>query len=186
MGMKYTTNGWTVSDKALESLSKIVKPGTRVLEFGSGVSTQFFLDSGCDVDSFDNDPDHAHPHAKIVGLVECGDYDFDRMFLEKNLDFGKFKPISQVVHTRQHNVFYDIDKGSLKNAYGIVSIDGPHGNGRSLAFLHCMGRLEPGTFIFMDDYDHYDFLERCRSIFNVEVVTQNNEPHDRFVLVKTA
>lgn len=184
MGIKYNTNGWTISDDGIETLRKIITPGMNVIEFGSGISTQFFLDFGCMVDSFDNDLAHSHPHAKVVDLVECDDESFERMFATKLLDSTAFIQMKQPVHTRQHNVFYNINPSLLKPKYDLLFVDGPHGNGRSLAFLHCINRLSSGSYIFIDDYNHYDFLERCRSIFNVEIIEIKNLPTDRYVLVR--
>ncbi len=184
MGIKYNTNGWTISDDGIEALKKVIIPGMNVIEFGSGISTQFFLDFGCIVDSFDNDKTHAHPYANVVDLVECDDASFDKMFTDKMFDPALFIKMIHPVHTRQHNVFYNISPTKLKPTYDLLFLDGPHGNGRSIAFLHCVNRLPSGSYIFIDDYNHYDFLERCRSIFNVEIIEIRNVPNDRYVLVK--
>lgn len=48
-----------ICPKAVEFLSKIVKPGMRVLEHGSGGSTLWFTLRGCDVVTAENNPDWA-------------------------------------------------------------------------------------------------------------------------------
>jgi hypothetical protein len=75
-----------------------------------------------------------------------------------------FKKIT-AVHTRQRNTFYEIKEGELPDVIDVMIVDGPHGNGRSIAFLHGIGRLRKGSFVVIDDYNHYDFIERFQMLF---------------------
>jgi hypothetical protein len=65
----------------------------------------------------------------------------------------------------QKNVFYDIKDEQLPDVIDIMIVDGPHGNGRSIAFLHGINRLKSGSYVVIDDYNHYDFIEKFEKLF---------------------
>lgn len=48
-----------------------------------------------------------------------------------------------------------------------------NGNGRNFAFLYLQNHLKSGSYIFIDDHTHYDFVERFLSIYNAEVYFEN-------------
>jgi hypothetical protein len=186
---KYRNDGWGLSKKCFENIISILKTFSHlinVVEFGSGVSTEFLVDMlgehyNLNIISYDDDAKYAtkavHSQLKlyITGLVECHDSDFENQFTEKhynkNLFFKKITP----VHTRQKNAFYDIQEGQLPDVIDLMIVDGPHGNGRSIAFLHAIGRLRKGSFVVIDDYNHYDFVERFQRLFpESELVAASN------------
>lgn len=186
---KYRNDGWGLSKKCFENLTTIFKTFNgriNVVEFGSGVSTEFLVDmihEGYDlrIVSYDDDVKYAtkarHENLKlyVTGLVECHDSDFNIQFSEKK--FNKkvyFKKITPV-HTRQKNTFYDIKDSELPDIIDVMIIDGPHGNGRSIAFLYGIDRLRKGSFVIIDDYNHYDFVERFQKLFpESELVAASN------------
>ncbi len=181
---KYKNDGWGLSRKEfqiiqeyLESKRHLVLGGVlNVVEFGSGRSTEFLVDSMNDYDyqikihSFDDSKEFAfkgtHPnlHLNIVPLAECTDENFNKMFTEKKYDENLMTLKTSPVHTRQKNTFYKIDDSMLPKKIDLLIVDGPHGNGRSLAYLKCVERLAFGSMIVIDDASHYPFHEDLQKL----------------------
>ena len=173
---KYKNDGWGLSEIALTKLKEIVdiidSDVIKVVEFGSGLSTSFFVDlneiheKDLSITTFDNDPNFAYkgPGANLLmrNLIECGDDDYNKMFLEKQYDRSLMKDKVTALHTRQKNNFYDIQAGDLVGNYNIMVLDGPNGNGRNISYLHMKEHLKPGSYVLIDDFDHYDFVEKFK------------------------
>jgi hypothetical protein len=100
----------------------------------------------------------------------------DKQFIPKKLDGRNLLP----AFWGQKNSWYQLDEAELQtlcvtgsgnqltlSPFDVVVVDGPNGNGRSLAFLAMKHCVQPGTLIFVDDYDHYDFEERLRGIYDI-------------------
>lgn len=147
-----------------------------LLEFGSGKSTAAFVErTKAIIDSFDHNPNYAcnvrndRLTVRIRGLVQWSDDQYEGMFtLGIPLRDGE-SAINETGHTRAHNCFYDIANCDLKDYYDICVLDGPFGNGRSVAFLHLRGRMHAGGLILIDDYDHYPFLDDLRRVARCEL-----------------
>src|SRR5690606_15573799 len=122
---KYRNDGWGLSKKCLEDILTVIKSfeskSINVLEFGSGVSTEFLVDlisEGHDLHiiSYDNDPMFAtkakHANLKLIltNLVETFDSDFENQFQNRQYNRSFFHKLVTEIHTRQKNVFYDIDE----------------------------------------------------------------------------
>lgn len=181
---KYKNDGWGLSRLGLQKLFEILNNFSnevRIVEFGSGKSTEFFDDyiklfnKKIKVDSFDNDIRYAYnpsPNSnikvKMRNLIECSDDSFHEMFNNKKINDSKLYHKTSELTTKQKNNFYQIDDGDINSKYDLVVLDGPNGNGRSLAFLHLINHLNDGAYVFIDDYTHYDFVLRFKSIFNCE------------------
>lgn len=188
---KYYNDGWGISKKGfldceriLDELSNFNKNLT-IVEFGSGISSSFFIDyfNEKNVDgnliSYDDSVDYS---TKIINsklklyiknIVECNDDSFNEMFDNKKYDFSKMRYRHEPVHTRQKNCFYDVKADEIPDNINFVLLDGSHGNGRSIAYLHLVNKLKSGSYIFIDDYNHYDFVDRLKMIFNVELISEN-------------
>lgn len=201
---KYRNDGWGISVAGFECLLDVLKSKAkttsdtiRVLEFGSGTSTQFFLDAHkcgvakLHVDSFDNDIAYAfkptNDSDEIVSLyirplIDCAPLQYEKQFRNRSFDRKSMSIKTSAVHTRQSNTFYDLVQDDLSGNYDIVVVDGPHGNGRNLAFLHILDHAKPGTVVFIDDYNHYDFEQRFLSLFNAKEIARQTLPNDRFVV----
>ena len=181
---KYKNDGWGLSRKEFEILleylnskRKLVFGGElNVVEFGSGRSTEFLIDAmdGLDykinVYSFDDSPEYAfkgtHQNLKlnIVPLVECTDDIFNKMFTEKKYDSNLMPLKHTPLHTRQKNTFYKVEDSMLPKKIDLMIVDGPHGNGRSLAFLRCFERFFFGSMVLIDDASHYPFYEHLQKL----------------------
>jgi hypothetical protein len=202
--IKYKNDGWGISllgfNKLLELITNSNNEELNVLEFGSGVSTMFLSDvvrnniKKLKITSFDNDVKYGYKKSEdenylkllIRGLIECDDLSYQTQLDNKRYDRSLMKiKTSDLVPTQKNN-FYDIQEGDLSGVYDLIILDGPNGNGRNFSFLHIQKHVKKDTLIFIDDYNHYDFLERCQSIFNTEIVFEHTEGigSDNFVIVK--
>lgn len=190
---RYKNTGWGLSRPAFEILHNLIlnigKAQINILEFGSGVSTRFLIDMkeyynlDMYIDSFDDSGYYAFKDIRckdflnlmIRPLLECDTDDFNQMFKKREYDPSVMRLRIKSPEVAQLNCFYDIHKGDLKDHYDLMILDGPHGNGRSIAFLHTKKLMRSGSYIFIDDYTHYDFVDRLKSIFNCEEVYQHND-----------
>lgn len=192
---KYKNDGWGLSKKCFEEIFKVlatIKISSKidneinVVEFGSGMSTEFLVDMinegfNLKITSFDNDLNYCskveHPNLKLLirDLVDCSDEDFKNQFINKSYNKDSFKLKTTQVHTRQKNTFYDIKEGDLPEVIDLMIVDGPHGNGRSIGYLHGINRLKKGSFVVIDDYNHYPFVENMLSLFpDAELIDESN------------
>jgi hypothetical protein len=186
---KYKNDGWGLSVDGFKELYEIIsnhpKKELQVLEFGSGTSTRFLVDVATtittktiNIESYDNSeywcykPDRHYDFLdlKIRRLLQCNDASFAKMFVEKKYLPELMEYRLSPPHTRQKNCFYEILPNDLqKKEYDIIILDGPNGNGRSIAFLHLQHMLQPGCYIYVDDYDHHPYPQCLKYIFETEV-----------------
>jgi hypothetical protein len=183
----YINDGWGLSKLGFEKLYELIKNDNKkiinVLEFGSGVSTKFFsdlskiLNKDIYVTSFDNDitymyKDKSNPKVvvNLRGLEETDDGAFEQMFVVKKYNKLVMKPKTSS-HLR--NQFYILQPNDISGIYDYMLLDGPHGNGRSMAFLHTIEHLTTDSIIFIDDSTHYDFAGHLLKIFNAEKIFEN-------------
>lgn len=203
---KYKNNGWGISllgfSKLLEIITSNKKNNLNVLEFGSGTSTMFLSDivkngiKSLTITSFDNDveymykktDDEVYLNLLVRGLVECNDENYQKQLTNKNYERGLMQTKTSALEPRQKNNFYDVSENDLQGIYDLVILDGPNGNGRNFSFLHIKNHIDTGSIIFIDDYNHYDFLEQCQAMYNIEIIFQHTEGvgngKDNFVIVK--
>ena len=188
---KYDNDGFGLSREAFTILFEVLEEleSPSVLEFGSGISTQFLYNywelSGkrMIIDSLDDSERWKHQAAVLTPLVECSYEDFNRMFKDKKIHNNLFKQKKTPPTTRQRNCFYDLSNIQLKH-YDLVILDGPNGNGRSLAFLHLIGHLNEGAIILIDDTVaadgdfKYDFCGRFNSVFDAEELAVHEESNE--------
>lgn len=201
---EYKNDGWGLSELALKQITKIInveidKPKIRVVEFGSGTSSRFLsdLDKVSDktiiVTSFDNDLTYAYKPIEndnvtliIRPLVECDDITYNKMFTNKKYDNNGVYLKTSPLTTRQKNNFYNIKKGDLNGVYDLMLLDGPNGNGRNISYLHMKEHLKSGSIVLIDDFHHYDFVEKFKIMFNSELLFKHNDRNSggEFVIYK--
>lgn len=183
---KYKNDGWGLSHIGFTILNDVINnsmhtPGKiRILEFGSGVSTGFFIERGITsmgrihITSFENDekyafkPDIEYPffEMKMRELVECDDSAMETMFEHGCYYESLMKPKTSELSSRQHNNFYDIKPGDLYGKYDIVLLDGPSGNGRVLAYLHLQNFVTKNCVFYIDDHTDYDIHDRFKQVYH--------------------
>jgi len=182
---KYQNDGWGISRRGFEMLYSLMAQDNRkvlrVLEFGSGISTAFFsdlstiLNKEIFITSFDNDSGYMYSGAAdprvtvhLRDLEETDDLSFERMFSDRTYHQGLMHKKTTPLTSRQRNNFYGLKPDDLTGTYDYMLLDGPNGNGRSLAFLHTRPHLEAGSIVFIDDFTHYDFVEKFKEVFDSE------------------
>ena len=180
----YDKQGMGLHEKTIEAIYRILQENSirNIVEFGSGGSTEFFTDANehraekYHVDSFDHLEEYSFKgpfhstNLMIRPLIACGDLDFDFMFKSKMFDRNLFNHNVNPNDFAQRNSFYDVSENDLKQEYELALIDGPNGNGRSLSFLFLKDRMKSGSYIVIDDFYHYDFVERCMSVIDCDIV----------------
>ena len=187
-------NTWGLTKLALEKIyylmNSIIETQKKIniLEFGSGISTKFLVDSvisnnwekNVNITSFDDNIKYMPTFSKNLvskflflherKLLECSDFEYENMFNNKSYNKNIMKNKVSILETRQKNCFYDIKDDDLNKNYNLVIIDGPHGNGRNISFLHLKNNIQFPCFVYIDDFTHYDFIDRLKMIFKVERV----------------
>jgi hypothetical protein len=186
---KYQNDGWGLSLSEFVILTQVISQNAKknkanaesynIVEFGSGFSTQFFVDFAIEskidltITSFDNSeewcfkPDGDYPFLQLHlrQLLECDDESYKKMFEVKTYDPDLMKVRIEAPTTRQKNCFYEFQENDLDQQYDLMILDGPNGNGRNFAFLHLKDKMKIGSYILVDDYSHYDFVETMNQFF---------------------
>ena len=198
-GIGLSRNCFINIKKILDNMDNI--DNINILEFGSGNSTNFFVDyklytnKNIYIDSFDDSHKYCYKNTNnynfvninICQIITCSESDFNNMFSEKTYNHNVFKKYEHIPGAnlwRPRNCFYDLSKIDFNKKYDIVVIDGPHGNGRNIAYLHIKNILNPNAFIIVDDYNardnefDYKFIEYLKEILPVkEIYTHTYKSH---------
>ena len=69
------------------------------------------------------------------------------------------------INTRTKNLFYEFLPEDLSGKFDLVILDGPNGSGRSLCFNTIKPFLSDTSYIFVDDFDHYPFIDHLKICF---------------------
>jgi hypothetical protein len=194
--------GWALSRNALEALAHELSsiPYPRICEFGAGVSTVFlssYPTPGGTVDSFESvagfadrimghvDPGRVRLHLRPLRVLSDGDMGALMGGIESPDAFtsmGRLAGVDELENPRLRNAFYDVER--LGDSYDALVLDGPNGNGRSLAFPLLRERLGPGALILIDDCTHYPFIADCGRFFSFDLVAGEIHGHDSWVLLR--
>jgi hypothetical protein len=200
---KYKTDGWGLSELSLKKIIEIINSinnnKIKVIEFGSGKSTEFLVDFNNElkkniiITTFDNDLQYAYKKKDNDGvilhireLLECNDNNYNTMFTNKIYDKSLMHEKKTPLTTKQKNNFYDIKKGDIVGKYDLMILDGPNGNGRNISYLHMKKHLKSGSYVLIDDYHHYDFVDKFLTIFDAELIFEHNDRRNggEFVIYK--
>lgn len=179
-------SGWALARSALRSLTGCLFQDRadlpRLVEFGSGQSTRFwqFLSiqmplSVISVEHQDdwfqrlkaelkNNPAIAYLQAPLRQISEAEKAELwqdPQMAHLKFTQMGQLLPLEQYPQTRVPLCFYDLDYAATfsPDSLDALLLDGPNGNGRSLAFALMYPFLKANAWILVDDFDHYPFLD---------------------------
>jgi hypothetical protein len=193
---KYKNTGIGLSKTAFQKIYEILerKEKCNIIEFGSGISTNFFVDytlytkKNNYIKSYDDNPKYSYQNTNnykfidlnIKNLIQFDDNHFNNMmnikkYMHSQWHYYQLPPPTYTKYWRPRNIFYEIEKLDDKK-YDIALIDGPHGNGRNIAFLHLIGKLNPKAYIIIDDITakdedfHYDFIPYLKKIFDVNEI----------------
>ena len=190
---KYYKDNMGLHELQLRQLKTIIEENDvkTIVEFGSGASTQFFIDlyeeEGLDykIYSFDHNPQYAYPNEHpalsltMAPLIKCSPEHFDEMFTKDEYDDSAFEVCEEadIRDFRVKNAFYDLYPNELPDNIDLVLLDGPNGNGRSISFLHLKDKLADLSYILIDDANHHDYVERCQQTLNAKIVESVEDPN---------
>ncbi|RAV22928.1 class I SAM-dependent methyltransferase [Paenibacillus contaminans] len=203
----------SLSKSALVHLArKLDPPGDgspiRILELGGGQSTIFWSSLEkmsllpVRVTTLEHDPAWARElQARITNesidvslqtLKQISGSDWERMFADSDKaglmweEIGESVPSEQFNHFTIENAFYAEAHSLILEPESIdaMIVDGPHGNGRSLAFLLFAAALKPGALVLIDDFDHYPFLADFGRVFRYEELYREIIGDKRWVLAQ--
>ena len=188
---QYWLGGMGLHEKVLTHIARVIVENKvkTIVEFGSGASTSFLmklreeLSLSYNVFSFDHHPVYSYglQHEGLTltrrDLQSCSNEVFERMFKNRLLEKDEFQSAQhEKDNFRAQNVFYDISSSDIPPEVDLVIVDGPNGNGRSIAYLHLIDKISDECIIVLDDSDHYDFIERCHEVFDTEVLVHESHP----------
>jgi predicted O-methyltransferase YrrM len=196
------TGGWALSRNAMEALARELAsiPAPRICEFGAGVSTVFFssfLEPPGQIDSFESNSEYfdrvqrhidpARVRLELRPLRVLSDRERDALMRggeepDAFARMGRIARADELDNPRLPNAFYDLER--LEGTYDALVLDGPNGNGRSLAFPLLRSRLRPGALILIDDCTHYPFLADCGRFFSFDLIAGEIHGHDSWVLIR--
>ncbi|MDB5053631.1 MAG: hypothetical protein JWM44_1681 [Bacilli bacterium] len=99
---------------------------------------------------------------------------------------GKSVIPDQYEHYQIRNAFYgEIHHVPLpKESIDVLIVDGPHGNGRSLAFPLLYSLLKKDALVLIDDFDHYPFAADLERIFSFEEMHRNTWGDQHWLLLR--
>ncbi len=166
----------------------------KIIECGGGQSTLFWRKLiGCGVPLQLTTIEHSAEYAeKIrqntrdceaiqlvqVPLHQITTNDVNLMYSEPNRaleilhERGQLLPEADASKPNVNNAFYALPLSALpapESLDGLI-LDGPNGDGRSLAFPIFATSLKPNAIILIDDYDHFPFLQRLGQVFNFTIL----------------
>jgi len=187
---KYFLEGMGFHRTQIKDLKKLLNSDVNnIVEFGSGKSTEFLLtyrkikNLNYHIYSFDHNPEYSFSQNQQESnfvlnfrpLIKFSETEFLLMFKNKKLS-NKFNLVKKekINDFKIENAFYKLDEKDLPSVVDFVILDGPNGNGRSIAFLHLYKKLKNGAVIFIDDVDHYDYLIKLEHLFNFEILKYSN------------
>lgn len=205
--------GWALAKNAIRSFATHVfktNSAPHIIELGGGLSTLFWAffiqpeNVHVKISTFEHHPiwgeriKRAVAHCKAIeihcsNLRQINDQEWNTIFTfpEKAKTIwplmGTFVAQSEYENTRIRNTFYDIQPQAFPLSASIdgLIVDGPHGNGRSLAFPLFFDCLKPNALILIDDFDHYPFLDDLARIFKFKIVEKKfTNDGKRWILVR--
>ncbi|MCS1352210.1 hypothetical protein [Mechercharimyces sp. CAU 1602] len=66
----------------------------------------------------------------------------------------------------------------------VLIVNGPHGNGRSLAFPLLYSKLDAGSLILINDFDRHPYLQDLERLYRYEEIYRDVRRYNRWVLVR--
>lgn len=204
--------GMALSKRALVHLCRRLdekKDTHHILELGGGQSTLFWRDLYAldllpiQVTTLEHHNDWAKQLSQRVEGIEnitiypqtlkqITDQEWERIFSQPEEAHTLWASYGTTVPEHQHNLY------TIRNTFyatlhqlpleeqsiDIMIVDGPHGNGRSLAYPLFFRVLKPDAFVLVDDFDHYPFLKDLGIVFHFEEIYREILGQERWSLVQ--
>jgi hypothetical protein len=200
---------WSLSYESILCIAELVlwQNIRSIIEFGAGFSTIALSEylrqvaPETQIDSFEHQkkyvqhmqeylPEKTKTILHCTNLMQLEDEVYERLFDAPDPcgdfhDLAVLVPESRIHETRLKNVFYDFDFRSFgTECIDLIILDGPNGNGRSLAFPFLKKAIRLPGWVLIDDYLDYPFLECLQQVFVGELVRQVQVGNKEYVLVK--
>lgn len=181
----------------------------RVLELGSGLSTLFLQelqrekllelevltlehDAAWVKEMTDRVKDSKGIQVVHSPLKKISDAEREALFADSPGSLAAWpscgSPVPEALNNdyKIRNAFYaEAHKLPLEpQSIDILIVDGPHGNGRSLAYPLFMHALKSDALVLIDDFDHYPFLEDLRKVFRFEELYRDMWSSNHWTLVQ--
>lgn len=209
---RYTQwNHWSLDHKSIIWIAELIvsQSITNIVEFGAGYSTVVLADfltqvsPGTCLDSFEHQKTysdrlmaHLPPKARIrlhcCELLQVDDQVFGELFSSSQpyADFvasGAPIPAQRQHETRLRNTFYRYNfRQFAPQSIDLIILDGPNGNGRSLAFPFLKHAVKLPAWLLIDDYLDYPFLHDLQRVFDHRIERHLEIQGKEFALVKLA
>lgn len=209
----WSFGGWALTKDALKSfchfLPKLNVP-LNILELGAGQSTLFWHSLMQDnnlnltIATFEHHPIWADYVRKRIGkctsplrielldLKVVNEEEWAKIFSKPKEAPSIWNSLGTKVQKEKfedctlHNAFYAIPPelfATMKSIDAII-VDGPHGNGRSLAFPLFYNYFSPNAVVLIDDVDHYKFLGNLLSLFNFQILVKKIKDDERWAILR--
>jgi len=195
--------GWSLNPGALRSVVHAVERRMSavervcVVEFGAGVSTIFlrrYFGDQIDLLSIEHEPgwaaqveEECGAHVRLTPLVTYDDYWFTQ-WQDRSAAVESIRAHSHSVPMERNkdlsipNCFYDLCLADVPDAH-LYIVDGPHGNGRSIAFRYIAEVKSGRCQVLVDDANHYPFLYHCGRLLRYNVAAGEFLPGKRWCLL---
>jgi len=189
-------SGWALSKSSIRYFCGEVFSGREkpiIVEFGGGASTIFWNNFSMEfsLHSYEHDfvwfkklNSYISNNQKITlifsSLRQFSDTEKITLFQKCTLPSLSCNNYTDNKDTSAKNLFYNIRPNDfpLQKIDALV-LDGPHGNGRSMAFPLFRDYLKPGSIVLIDDFNHYPFLDDLSKVFEYKVIKEFKSPFKR-------
>jgi hypothetical protein len=174
-------DGWSLSHESIILIAWLIVKNkiNLIVEFGSGYSSivlsEFVksLPFKVNLITYEHNKEfisRLKPHIdnSSFQLKECklrilSDIHFEELFKIKDpgkffLEKSNYVDDKDYYNLKLKNIFYEDEFSIYKDkSIGLVILDGPNGNGRSIAFPLLKMKLKTNAYILLDDYEDYNF-----------------------------
>ncbi|MCH5586717.1 class I SAM-dependent methyltransferase [Shimazuella sp. AN120528] len=204
--------GMALSSRAITHLCRRLEDRDEpyhILELGGGQSTLFWnelLNSEL-LPLRVTTLEHHHEWAKVLSdrvensdhirifpqtLKQISDREWEEIFTTQDQFLTLWKSSGKPVSVQDYDLFtirntFYAEVGDLplkEKSIDVMIVDGPHGNGRSLAYPLFRNVLKPNALILVDDFDHYPFLQDLQRVFSYEEIYREILGQERWTLVQ--
>lgn len=145
--------GWSYTPLEMKTFLSFIqpKPSYKILEFGSGSSTQILYDI----------------IERFCEAIEYDTYETDEAY--------------KVVHKNVNSIMYNIneidDVSTPDKEYDIIIVDGPTGVNRYKWYEKIRNNVKYDTIILIDDYNHYkEFENALNANFKYRILSASDVP----------
>lgn len=180
-GTFYDRKPW-LTFESIKFLNNNIKKEMTVFEYGTGGSTLYFLDKGCNVISVEHDPEY---YKKVSELANCPKWNgllieptiidfhsYDRETTDKtNLNQGRelnsvtYKSKAKTYENMNFKEYVSSIDQYPDNHFDIILIDG---RARNYCLRHSKNKLKKSGYIILDDAERKEYNQGKEEISNTK------------------